>query len=81
MAKTFSQCVPALSKASLDVVGSLGFEYMTPVQGAAIPLFLSHKDVCAEVRVKDACGICQEFFYMYLHIYRHVQAVARHLHL
>ncbi len=49
MAKTFSQCEPSLSKATLDVVSTLGFKHMTPVQGAAIPLFLSHKDVCAEV--------------------------------
>jgi len=62
MAKTFSQCVPALSKTTLDVVNSLGFEHMTPVQGAAIPLFLSHKDVCAEVGVSSACGICVENF-------------------
>ena len=32
----------------LDVIASLGFEQMTPVQSSAIPLFLSHKDVVAE---------------------------------
>lgn len=33
---------------SLDVLESLGFTQMTPVQASAIPLFLSHKDVVAE---------------------------------
>ena len=32
----------------LNVIASLGFEQMTPVQSSAIPLFLSHKDVVAE---------------------------------
>ncbi|WFD26217.1 RNA helicase [Malassezia nana] len=33
---------------SLDVLESLQFTQMTPVQSSAIPLFLSHKDVVAE---------------------------------
>lgn len=53
MAKAFAQCVPALLPGTLEVVKAHGFNAMTPVQGAAIPLFLSHKDVCAEVR---SCG-------------------------
>uniref|UniRef100_A0A1B0A549 ATP-dependent RNA helicase n=1 Tax=Glossina pallidipes TaxID=7398 RepID=A0A1B0A549_GLOPL len=39
---------PALSRPVLDVVESMGFELMTPVQAAAIPLLLSRKDVSAE---------------------------------
>uniref|UniRef100_A0A1B0BKJ9 ATP-dependent RNA helicase n=1 Tax=Glossina palpalis gambiensis TaxID=67801 RepID=A0A1B0BKJ9_9MUSC len=39
---------PPLSKPVLDVVESMGFELMTPVQAAAIPLLLSRKDVSAE---------------------------------
>ncbi|WFD18807.1 RNA helicase [Malassezia caprae] len=36
------------ANSSLDVLESLGFAQMTPVQASAIPLFLSHKDVVAE---------------------------------
>ncbi|XP_037893523.1 probable ATP-dependent RNA helicase DDX55 homolog [Glossina fuscipes] len=39
---------PPLSKPVLEVVESMGFEFMTPVQAAAIPLLLSRKDVSAE---------------------------------
>uniref|UniRef100_A0A1B0BR68 RNA helicase n=1 Tax=Glossina palpalis gambiensis TaxID=67801 RepID=A0A1B0BR68_9MUSC len=39
---------PPLSKPVLDVVESMGFELMTPVQVAAIPLLLSREDVSAE---------------------------------
>lgn len=41
---------PALSAEILAEVAALGFEYMTPVQAATLPLFLSNKDVCV-----DAC--------------------------
>jgi superfamily II DNA/RNA helicase len=44
----FSSVVPALSPQILDVVTTLGFTAMTPVQAAAIPLFLTNKDVCVE---------------------------------
>lgn len=40
--------VEKLSPTTLDVLSTLGFSQMTPVQAAAIPLFLSHKDVAAE---------------------------------
>lgn len=36
------------SYTSLDVLASMEFDQMTPVQSSAIPLFLSHKDVVAE---------------------------------
>uniref|UniRef100_A0A1A9UNF7 ATP-dependent RNA helicase n=1 Tax=Glossina austeni TaxID=7395 RepID=A0A1A9UNF7_GLOAU len=39
---------PPLSRPVLDVIESMGFELMTPVQAAAIPLLLSRKDVSAE---------------------------------
>lgn len=48
-APCFSSCVPALSKETLSVIeGTLGFDRMTPVQAATIPLFLTNKDVCVE---------------------------------
>ena len=39
---------PPLSEWVLDAVSSMGFNRMTPVQAAAIPLFMSHKDVVVE---------------------------------
>jgi hypothetical protein len=39
-----------ISKATLGVLSSLGFETATPVQEATIPLFCGHKDVAV-----DAC--------------------------
>ncbi|KAL4403096.1 ATP-dependent rRNA helicase Spb4 [Malassezia pachydermatis] len=39
---------PPLSPWILDVLASMEFDQMTPVQSSAIPLFLSHKDVVAE---------------------------------
>lgn len=33
---------------SLDVVDSLGYVQMTPVQASTIPLFMKHKDVVVE---------------------------------
>lgn len=44
------QDFPELSPESIRVLEELGFEFATPVQAAAIPLFCSHKDV-----VVDAC--------------------------
>jgi len=45
---SWSSCKPALSEATLKTLDRLKFEYMTPVQAAAIPLFLQRKDVAAE---------------------------------
>jgi ATP-dependent RNA helicase DDX55/SPB4 len=39
-----------ISKQTLDVLDSLGFQQATPVQEATIPLFCGHKDVAV-----DAC--------------------------
>ncbi|KAL1989515.1 hypothetical protein VTN49DRAFT_6712 [Thermomyces lanuginosus] len=39
---------PPLSEWVLDAVSSMGFTRMTPVQAAAIPLFMGHKDVVVE---------------------------------
>lgn len=39
---------PPLSQSTLRSLQKLGFEQMTPVQAAAIPLFLKKKDVVAE---------------------------------
>ena len=33
---------------SLDVINSMGYERMTPVQASTIPLFMKHKDVVVE---------------------------------
>ena len=38
-----------LSPTSQRSISGLGFDAMTPVQAAAIPLFLKHRDVLAEV--------------------------------
>jgi len=47
-ALSFGSVLPGLSSASLCAVRELGFEQMTPVQAATLPLFLSNKDVCVE---------------------------------
>ena len=45
----FTDCSPGLSDYSVRVLhDGFGFDHMTPVQSAAIPLFLSNKDVCVE---------------------------------
>jgi ATP-dependent RNA helicase DDX55/SPB4 len=41
----FSDLNPPISKALAQALSSLGFDFMTPVQAASIPLFLSNK-VC-----------------------------------
>lgn len=49
MARSFESLAPALSAATLGCIGNdFGFTTMTPVQAAAIPLMLDHKDVVAE---------------------------------
>lgn len=45
---TFGDISPRLSAPILSCVASLGFTTPTPVQRAAIPLFLSKKDVVVE---------------------------------
>lgn len=42
-ANTFEDVVPRLSPNSLAAVQSFGFSYITPVQMATIPLFLTNK--------------------------------------
>lgn len=44
----WSNCKPQLSEATLKTLDRLKFPFMTPVQAAAIPLFLQRKDVAAE---------------------------------
>lgn len=39
----WTKCEPRLSPSALEAIDALGFRRMTPVQGAAIPAFLSHK--------------------------------------
>lgn len=46
----FTSLRPPLSECSLAVLREYGFTTMSPVQAAAIPLFMSNKDVCVEVR-------------------------------
>lgn len=45
----WSKLNPNLSPWILEVIRDMGFEQMTPVQAATIPLFLQHKDVVVEV--------------------------------
>ena len=49
--KPLSSCLAYLFQllfSSLDVIQSLGFPQMTPVQASTIPLFLKNKDVVVE---------------------------------
>ena len=46
---TFTSLQPALRPSTLEVVSSLGFKTLTPVQASTIPLFLTNKDVAVEV--------------------------------
>ena len=48
MSRKWKNVDPKLSKPVLEAIDALGFESMTPVQSAAIPVFLSHKDVLAQ---------------------------------
>lgn len=46
--RTWDTLKPPLSSNSLEVVRKLGFEFMTPVQSAAIPYFMQNTDVAVE---------------------------------
>jgi superfamily II DNA/RNA helicase len=46
MARTFNDL--ELSLTSKRAISALGFDAMTPVQAACIPLLLNHRDVVAE---------------------------------
>ncbi|KAI8319547.1 DEAD-domain-containing protein [Martensiomyces pterosporus] len=46
--KPWDTVQPPLSKPILDTVSSMGFENMTPVQEAAIPVFIKNRDVVVE---------------------------------
>ena len=46
--RTFEGSQPALSEFAMRALRSLGFTEMTPVQAAAMPLFLTNKDVAVE---------------------------------
>ncbi|CAH3109895.1 unnamed protein product [Pocillopora meandrina] len=48
MATTWSELRPTLSNSVLDITDKFGFQKMTPVQAATIPLFMSNKDVAVE---------------------------------
>ncbi|PFX23889.1 ATP-dependent RNA helicase DDX55 [Stylophora pistillata] len=48
MATTWSELSPSLSNSVLDIMDKFGFQKMTPVQAATIPLFMSNKDVAVE---------------------------------
>ena len=60
--RTFEGSEPALSKFALGALRSLGFTEMTPVQAAAMPLFLTNKDVAVEACTGNA-GIYAVFVY------------------
>lgn len=45
----WSNLEPKLSQPTLDTLGAMGFNQMTPVQAGAIPLFMKNKDVVVEV--------------------------------
>lgn len=48
MAAAWSEIKPSLSNSILNIMEKFGFQTMTPVQTAAIPLFMSNKDVAVE---------------------------------
>mgnify|MGYP002823121530 CR=1 FL=1 len=48
MSRLFSDIRPALHASTLATLSRLEFARATPVQSAAIPLFLKHKDVAVE---------------------------------
>jgi len=48
--RAWGDVAPALGKETLEVIGELGFEKMTPVQATTIPVFLSHKDVVVQAQ-------------------------------
>ncbi|KAJ7387672.1 ATP-dependent RNA helicase ddx55 [Desmophyllum pertusum] len=48
MAAAWSEINPCLSNSILNIMDKFGFQTMTPVQAATIPLFLSNKDVAVE---------------------------------
>jgi superfamily II DNA/RNA helicase len=54
MALRFDEMSPALLPSTLEAVRAFGFDTMTPVQNAAIPLFSQNKDVAVEVRFWQA---------------------------
>jgi len=37
----------------MQAIENLGFQKMTPVQAATIPVFTAHKDVCVQVHLLD----------------------------
>ena len=47
-ARRWENVKPTLNEGILDMIKDLGFKSMTPVQAAAIPAFLQHKDVCVQ---------------------------------
>lgn len=46
--RSFSALTPALSEWIIDAVDSMGFVKTTPVQHAAIPMFMKNSDVVVE---------------------------------
>jgi len=54
MALLFRELEPALLPETLEAIESFGFDRTTPVQNAAIPLFMQNKDVCVEVSLAPA---------------------------
>lgn len=58
---------PLLSETTNEVLQSLKFENMTPVQAATIPLFLQNKDVAVEVYFSNFS----------INNFRHAQVLAR----
>lgn len=48
MAAAWSEVKPCLTDSILKIMDKFGFKTTTPVQSAAIPLFMSNKDVAVE---------------------------------
>lgn len=57
-ARLWENVEPKLSKETLDTIKEFGFEQMTPVQTATIPLFLQNKDVAVQACTGSGKTLC-----------------------
>ena len=63
--RQWSALTPPLSEWILDAISTMGFTKTTPVQQAAIPLFLGNKDVVVEAVTGSGKTLACVFFSIY----------------
>jgi ATP-dependent RNA helicase DDX55/SPB4 len=61
--RQWSALTPPLSEWILDAISAMGFTKTTPVQQAAIPLFLGNKDVVVEAVTGSGKTLACVFYY------------------